>query len=205
MERSSRRSRFSIFWAALVASKALGGVSELSLRVPSALTGAATDKEKSLNTLGWVWLLGVIVFFSLSQSKRAPYILPVAPAVAFLAAGVVDRWLTGRLKPKRSRLAASIALLSLSSLLLAAGIAAFVPPLTVPAPLVSVAMVLGGLLIATGVTVAVGVFAARIWPTLAPVAVMVGVCSVFLVAAVWALPAVNPWKSARGFASELNR
>jgi len=50
------------------------------------------------------------------------------------------------------------------------------------------------LLIATGVTEAVGVFAARIWPTLAPVAVMVGVCSVFLVAAVWALPAVNPWK-----------
>jgi 4-amino-4-deoxy-L-arabinose transferase-like glycosyltransferase len=38
-----------------------------------------------------LWCIVVLVFFSLSGSKMAPYILPMFPALALLAAGYIDR------------------------------------------------------------------------------------------------------------------
>jgi hypothetical protein len=56
----------------------------------------ADRRERRLHRLGWVWIAAFVIFFSLSPSKRSPYILPVAPAVAWLAASVADRWVDGR-------------------------------------------------------------------------------------------------------------
>jgi 4-amino-4-deoxy-L-arabinose transferase-like glycosyltransferase len=39
----------------------------------------------------WIWALMVFVFFSLSSSKLPPYILPIVPALAVLAAGSLTR------------------------------------------------------------------------------------------------------------------
>ncbi|MEM1181797.1 MAG: glycosyltransferase family 39 protein, partial [Acidobacteriota bacterium] len=67
----------------------------------AAFTAARNPEEGRLQRLSWVWIIGILVFFSLSESKRAPYILPIAPAVAALAAVVVDRT-ARRLQPARS-------------------------------------------------------------------------------------------------------
>jgi hypothetical protein len=66
------------------------------------------DAERRLHRLAWLWIAGVIVFFSLSASKRSPYILPVAPAVAILTSGFFERWALGRLDPRRRGLALTV-------------------------------------------------------------------------------------------------
>ena len=47
--------------------------------------GAATGRFNAQRLL-WLWCVFVIVFFSLSQSKLAPYMLPVLPPLALLTA-----------------------------------------------------------------------------------------------------------------------
>ena len=39
----------------------------------------------------WIWVVFVCVFFSLSDSKLIPYILPAMPALALLIAGLPER------------------------------------------------------------------------------------------------------------------
>ncbi|MEM8932241.1 MAG: glycosyltransferase family 39 protein, partial [Acidobacteriota bacterium] len=51
----------------------------------AALTVARSREEGRLQRQSWIWIAGIVFFFSLSESKRAPYILPIAPAVAALA------------------------------------------------------------------------------------------------------------------------
>lgn len=41
--------------------------------------------------LFWIWSVFVVVFFSLSDSKLIPYILPAIPTLALLTAGTVER------------------------------------------------------------------------------------------------------------------
>ncbi len=48
-------------------------------------SGAATGRFNAQRLL-WLWCVFVIVFFSLSQSKLAPYMLPVLPPLALLTA-----------------------------------------------------------------------------------------------------------------------
>ena len=48
-------------------------------------SGAATGHFNAQRLL-WLWCVFVIVFFSVSQSKLAPYMLPVLPALALLTA-----------------------------------------------------------------------------------------------------------------------
>ena len=90
------------------------------------------ELERRLHRLSWIWIVGMIVFFSLSDSKRAPYILPVAPAIAVLASSVVDRWIFGAHLERRARSAAVMALLALASMLLVAGTASLIMDLDVP-------------------------------------------------------------------------
>ena len=56
-------------------------------------TPAADGDEPSrlLRTLMWVWLIGVVVFFSLPRSKLIGYVLPAAPPLAALIADGVWR------------------------------------------------------------------------------------------------------------------
>ena len=60
--------------------------------VPFAVAMPRRDEdEQKLDRLAWVWIAVVIGFFSIPLSKRSPYILPLAPAVAILVAGVFER------------------------------------------------------------------------------------------------------------------
>ena len=64
----------------------------LAVAIPGRSSG-----ERSLDRLSWVWLAVTVAFFSLSDSKRSAYLMPVAPAVAWLAASVVEAWIDRRL------------------------------------------------------------------------------------------------------------
>jgi len=52
----------------------------------------------SIRRLLWIWIVTIVVFFSLSQTKEDLYILPVAPAVAALVADL----LSGAGAPRRA-------------------------------------------------------------------------------------------------------
>jgi 4-amino-4-deoxy-L-arabinose transferase-like glycosyltransferase len=58
------------------------------------LPRAAATPERgafSVERLLWSWVAVVVVFFSASQSKLLPYVLPVVPALALIVAGAVSQ------------------------------------------------------------------------------------------------------------------
>jgi 4-amino-4-deoxy-L-arabinose transferase-like glycosyltransferase len=170
----------------------------LAVRMPG-----RDEEERRLDLLAWTWLIGTIAFFSLSESKRSAYILPVAPAVAVLASSVAVRLLLGTL-PRLRRSAALVIFIALATVMAGAGfliemrVAGNWPDLAGPARACAVVLIAGGLATAAGMLgrggvalrVAAGLFAA--------------VLCFYFVAAVWALPAVDRFKSARTFADEMN-
>jgi len=160
-----------------------------------------SPQERGLDRLSWIILAGTIAFFSLSQSKRSAYILPVAPAVAILAAGVLDRLRAGRLGTSRGRF--SRAVLSTIGAVLAAGagIAAARVPAHWPELRVA-ALVLGGIVGIAGVAILAAALAPRRDRFLPPVAIA-AVGAAFLAIAVVGLPQANRVKSARGFCDEV--
>lgn len=176
-----------------------------SLLLPAAaLTAARDDDERNLHRLSWVWILAVIAFFSLSDSKRAPYILPIAPAVAILASGVVERWIFGSLEPRARRLA-RWTLTGVALAMVLAGEGMLLAGSDVPRELTRIAWSLAAVLITCGLAVGYGVVVRDRQAALAPAALLAGIASLYAIAAVWALPAVDPYKSARGFATAMNQ
>ena len=157
--------------------------------------------ERRLERLAWGWILVVIVFFSLSASKRSPYILPIAPAVAVLAAAVVDRT---RVRGWRARVG-RIVLALLGVVLLGAGIAlAAALVLDVGAQwvdqapeLARAAKTMAAVFLSCGLLALGGVAAARRHAGLAPAAAVIALAVVYLAAAAGALPAANAVKSHR--------
>jgi len=79
-----------------------------ALFVPLAWAQPDDENERKLHRLAWVWIAGIVIFFSLSASKRSPYILPVAPAVALLVSGLAESWVRGKLGRWRTMLAMGI-------------------------------------------------------------------------------------------------
>lgn len=53
------------------------------------------QRQDTLLTLAWVWLLVPLVFFSISQSKLPSYILPAFPALAIIVGCEIDRFWRG--------------------------------------------------------------------------------------------------------------
>jgi 4-amino-4-deoxy-L-arabinose transferase-like glycosyltransferase len=157
------------------------------------------EREQRLHRLAWSWIFAVVVFFSASASKRSPYILPVAPAVAVLVAGLADRWLAVRLG--RWRAYGGGALQSvLGSGLLVGGLvlAAGSPWVDEPGPAIERALrVMVVVLCIAGLTALGGVFAARRRTIAAPASLLLAVVAVYLAAAGSALPAANAFKSHR--------
>lgn len=156
--------------------------------------------ERSVDCLAWGWLGAILLFFTLSPSKRSPYVLPVAPAVALLVSGGLSSFLAGRLERWRTRVA--------WALLAAGGVAAIAAgPLLLTfarrqqpefAPLATVACalaLLGGLGILAS--------AAARKPAAAIAAWMALVLSTYLFAAGTVLPALNERKSARSFCDRM--
>jgi len=161
--------------------------------------------RRSLARLAWGVLLAVVAFFSLSASKRSPYILPAAPAAAVLVAGVAERWLDGRLDRRRARAALAIAAALGTTLL---GCALFLTRgprrITEDQELRLVAMGLAAVAAAGGV----GILGAALgsWRRRAlPAAIAAATAALYLTAALWALPAANRFKSARTFCADVAR
>jgi len=93
----------------------LGGAFPWSFALFAERRGESDERERNVRLYLWLWILIPFVFFSLSQSKRPQYILPLMPAVALLAARM---WRGARQAPA-ARLAGT-ALAVLGAILLAA-------------------------------------------------------------------------------------
>jgi 4-amino-4-deoxy-L-arabinose transferase-like glycosyltransferase len=160
---------------------------------------AADVRERRLQRLSWSWIVSIVVFFSLSASKRSPYILPVAPAVSVLVAGVAERWLAGR--PGGWRAYAGLSLHVVLGLGLVGGslaLAAGAPWLAEPIPAVeratrTMAVVLG----LAGLLALGGAWAGRRWRAAPPAGLVAALVAVYLAASASALPAANAFKSHR--------
>ena len=68
----------------------------------AAAVGGPTHPLHPLRVLMWTWLLGILVFFSIPQSKPVGYSMPVLFPIAFLAADALHAaWHNGRVAPRR--------------------------------------------------------------------------------------------------------
>jgi 4-amino-4-deoxy-L-arabinose transferase-like glycosyltransferase len=164
----------------------------------------ATEGERRLALLAWIWIAMVVGFFSLSRSKRSPYILPVAPAVAVLAGELAVAFVVSRLDDARRRwfLGATGAVAGA----LALGGAAIIigaPRWLLPAAAIPAA-VLGATALIGGALVMIGLLRSRTrW--MAPVSLAVAVVAVYLAAAGVTLPALDVYKSVRPMCEKVDR
>ena len=63
---------------------------------------APDERMTRLRTLLWLWIGGIVVFFSLSAAKQDLYIFPIVPAVAALAGVVIARGLKQEARASRA-------------------------------------------------------------------------------------------------------
>jgi len=158
----------------------------------------ADKQEDRLQRLAWSWIFVIVIFFSFSASKRSPYILPVAPAMAILVAGFAERWLADDCGKWRARLARLLhAALGLAfaagGYLLLTGSWIADPPdgLERPAQLLGATSLVGGLFV-------LGALLARHRRRILASAALVGtVGATYLMASAGVLPAANTFKSHR--------
>ncbi|MEO1084441.1 MAG: glycosyltransferase family 39 protein, partial [Acidobacteriota bacterium] len=171
----------------------------------AALTAPQGRKEGKLQRQSWIWIAAILFFFSLSESKRAPYILPIAPAVAALAAIVVDRS-ARRLQPEgAAKVLTGLAFGGLGTVFALGGLAMLSPWVQIPGQLRTLSYILGILMAAWGVSILAAQWLVRDRPALAPALLLYGLTALYVGASVWVLPAVDPMKSARLFAGEIDR
>jgi len=150
--------------------------------------------------LGWMWILAPLLFFSLADSKREPYMLPVAPGIALLVALVLDRLASGELT--RRQRAACLVVCGLFGVLFL-GLAAYLwlaPPAEAP-PELSLALMGGSLLICAALVLGGLIAPTRQWS--GPAGLCASMVLLFVVASVHVLPAGNSVKSHRAFAYEV--
>jgi len=156
--------------------------------------------ERRLDRLAWCWILAVLVFFSLSASKRSAYLLPLAPAVAILVSGVGHQLLEGRLSTPRRR--AVWAVFGFWGVVLLASAAAVqfaiadYPLVRRPATAAALLLLAGGVAVFTGLV-------SRWKSEVVPAAFASLALSLYLLTGCWLLPAVDVYKSARPFARDV--
>jgi 4-amino-4-deoxy-L-arabinose transferase-like glycosyltransferase len=164
----------------------------------------ADERQDRLQRLAWTWIFVIVIFFSFSASKRSPYILPVAPAMAILVAGFAERWFAGGCGKWRTRLArllhAALGLVfAAAGYLLVSGSWIADPPdgLERPAQLVGAISLLGGLLV-------LGALVAQHRRRIIASAALLGtVGAIYLVASARVLPAANAFKSHRALSESI--
>jgi len=161
------------------------------------------DDEQDLERLCWAWVAGLIVFFSLSASKRSVYIMPAAPAVAILAAGVAERFLDGTMERWRANvlrcILAAVALILLAGGLYLGAIAIDDYPLVAES-----GRALALLMVGVGAATLIALILMRRVRAAAPAALLAGVTCIYLLAGARVLPDVNVYKSARPFCERVN-
>lgn len=72
----------------------IGGFIPWSALFVPAFLKAFHDRYMHVNAFLLIWSAFVFVFFSLSQSKLIPYILPLFPPIALLLGNLINEWLT---------------------------------------------------------------------------------------------------------------
>ena len=162
------------------------------------------EGDRRLALLSWLWIGTIVAFFSCSQSKRSPYILPIAPAVAFLSAEVALGFVASTLVATRRAwfLGISIAL----GALFAVGGAAIVAGARVrldadtalPVALLGLTATVAGSLVVWDLSRR----RSRPW---APISLATATAAVYLAAGGVTLPALDAFKSARPFCEQVNR
>jgi 4-amino-4-deoxy-L-arabinose transferase-like glycosyltransferase len=159
--------------------------------------------ERRLATLSWAWIVSIVVFFSLSRSKRSPYILPIAPAIAVLAGEVAWASIVEQLS-RRRRIAVVAILTAIAAIFIAGGgvlMAAAPRKLPVAA---TAAELLGAAMMVAGALLAFDLIRAGSRAK-APLALATGTLAVYLMAAGVTLPALDAVKSARPVCGEIER
>jgi len=152
----------------------------------------------------WIWIVAVLLFFSLSASKRSVYIMPAAPAVAILVAGVAQRFMAVDMRRRRGAILRCI-LGGLSLLLVFAGSYLGLVLLDDYPLVADSGRALALLLIGVGVATLVTLLWMRSAPAAAPVAFLSGLCCIYLLLGARVLPDVNIYKSARPFCERVNQ
>lgn len=83
--------------------------------------GTAEDGVSRVRTLLWLWIVGIVAFFSISAAKQDLYIFPVVPAVAAIGGVMIARGLAQ--DPRRARgMRATTAAIGLTVAVIAAGV-----------------------------------------------------------------------------------
>ena len=173
-----------------------------SFFVPLSVALPARDESaRRLDRLAWTWIVVVIVFFSLSASKRSPYIMSVAPAAAILVSGLAERWMRGHLGSLRLR--ACSALTGLFGLLLVAGAVVAYRRLPDFPELGPAGPVTAALLLVAGLVILAGLARPSRDRFAAPAALFAFVLTLYLTAAGLILPAVDVYKSWRPFGEQI--
>ena len=157
------------------------------------------DVDFRIRTLLWIWILGIVGFFSLSAGKQDLYIYPIVPAVVALAGIVIAR----SLDPQTSQLPRlTVVTTVIGGLLVVAGagfLALFNSSIAVyvlaGSALVGIAAIAGG---ATAMLLA---WRGRLGPALGAVAVALIVVNWIFVLRV--LPSFEAYKPAPGLAAVL--
>ncbi|MES2252645.1 MAG: phospholipid carrier-dependent glycosyltransferase [Pseudomonadota bacterium] len=72
----------------------IGGFLPWSALFPYAIAKAVRDRYMHINAFLLIWAAFVFIFFSISQSKLIPYILPLFPPIALLLGSLINEWLT---------------------------------------------------------------------------------------------------------------
>jgi len=163
------------------------------------------ERERRLATLSWVWIASVVVFFSLSDSKRSPYILPVAPAVAILASDVLERFWTGAALSRRRALWCGGLAAAVASVFVGAGLIVLLTgsALPIPPPLIPMSRSAAAALAVAGAAVLVSL---ALRPRRRAVAaVFAALFGLYAFTGAAALPAVNVVKSSRPFCAEVSK
>lgn len=165
----------------------------LTLRLPE-----RSAEERRADRFAWGWIVSVVLFFSLAESKRSAYLLPIAPAVAILVSGLIARLVEGRVESWRRRsVQLVVALLGIAALAAALGPGrrALVnwPQLVEVGLVVIVGVSLCGVIL-----VATAVLTGR-RPRLLVGVPLAALIALYLVTAIVILPRINPVKSARAF------
>lgn len=78
----------------------IGGFIPWSALFVPAFAKAFRERYMHVNAFLLIWSAFVFVFFSISQSKLIPYILPLFPPIALLLGSIINEWLAKKSYPK---------------------------------------------------------------------------------------------------------
>jgi 4-amino-4-deoxy-L-arabinose transferase-like glycosyltransferase len=161
------------------------------------------EADRKLAVLSALWIVSIVFFFSLSKSKRDPYIVPVAPAAAILAAEVAVAFADERLSRARRAIVLAISW-AFAAIFLLGGIAVLVKFGPKYPEVAAAVRWLAGTMIVCGVALGAALARARLRPgPLIPATLAATMAAFFLVAGSAVLPALDTFKSARPLCERL--